>query len=78
MVNTVLSFTGCNKTEAECPDLSDMKICKNSPEEVCDKKIYFDCRDNKTCIPNSLECDGHVQCPNSADEKICHKIRSAS
>lgn len=72
------SFSGCNKTEhpeAGCPDLSDVKICKNQdvPEyrRVCDEKIYFDCGDNKTCIPNSLICDGYGQCPNSTDEKQC-------
>ena len=81
---TILSFAGCNKTtaecpwydedcnKAECPDLSDIMICKNLtvPEDrrvMCDEERYFNCEDNKTCIPSSLICDGHSQCPDSSD-----------
>ena len=35
----------------------------------CDEAIYFNCDDNKTCIPNALICDGYSQCPDSSDEK---------
>lgn len=35
-------------------------------------KTEFGCRKGK-CIPQSLVCDGHVDCPQSDDEEHCNQ-----
>ena len=47
------------------PDVSDIIVC---PTSDCDTDTHFLCRDNRTCIHNSLLCDGHEQCLDGSDE----------
>ena len=65
------NFPGFSRTSSksckivpQCPDLSDI-VCQTSE---CKPGVHFSCKDNQTCIHNSLRCDGHEQCPDGSDE----------
>ena len=58
------SKPGCRR--AYCPDLSDRVCPINS--STCDKPEYFHCKDNSSCIPATLVCDGYVNCKDESDE----------
>lgn len=48
------------------PDKSSM-ICPLD-DSHCRRHDYWHCKDNKTCIPESLLCDGYEHCPDKSDE----------
>ena len=56
---------GC-RDEAFCPDNSDI-ICPTN-NTFCDSSFFFTCKDNLTCIPSNLVCDGFLNCKDGSDE----------
>ena len=67
-------FRYVNKTcgyLATCPDLSDIE-CEGNDTMCNDKEVFFLCHDRKTCIPNSLRCDGYLQCEDGSDENATY------
>ena len=58
------SKPGCHN--AYCPDLSDDICARNSP--LCNQARFFNCKDNSSCIPASLVCDGYINCHDESDE----------
>ena len=59
------SKPGC-KDLAYCPDGSDL-VCPTR-DSNCFKPEFFRCKDNVTCIPNNLVCDGFSNCNDGSDE----------
>ena len=62
-----------NKQVLECPDASDSF---SSSLSGCTSNYHFRCRDNSSCIHNSLVCDGHYQCQDRSDEHPIYNCTS--
>jgi hypothetical protein len=57
----------CDFVSAICRDHSHL-VC-NRISDACTSNMIKFCDDPETCIHHSLECDGHIHCPDGSDEE---------
>lgn len=71
----------CNIYHHDCLDQSDFRICpgsgefhgyNNSQSNRGMIKEFFLCKDRKFGIYGTMRCDGHIQCDDGSDEKLCN------
>jgi len=65
----------CFEEKCSCGTCSAGLGCDDNSEHICpvehsfcDSQFMWSCSDNKTCIHDSLRCDGHVHCQDGSDE----------
>lgn len=59
-----------NTGEADCTDGSDEMDCELCPPG------QWSCIDKKTCVPESLKCDGRNDCYDASDEFGCQLLQN--